>query len=307
VYQNLEILGAHEPQFVLVLGGDHVYKMDYSGMLAAHVEQGAAITVGGIEVPVADARGLGVMRVDEHGRVREFQEKPADPAAMPGKPDRALASMGIYVFSADHLIETLAADRLRDGSSHDFGKDLLPRAVAAGEKVCVYPFRDLQGDAQGYWRDVGTLDAYWAANLELTQVTPPLDLYDEDWPIWTYQVQAPPAKFVFNEPDRRGLATDSLVSGGCIVAGARVNRSVLFPYVHVDNRSVISDSVVLPEARIGAGCRIRNAVIEARCRVPDGTVIGEDPGQDRARFEISERGIALVTPAMLGQEYRDVL
>ena len=307
VYQNLEILGAHEPQFVLVLGGDHVYKMDYSGMLAAHVERGAAITVGGIEVPLADARGLGVMRVDEHGRVREFQEKPAQPAALPGKPDRALASMGIYVFSTDHLVATLQADRHRGGSSHDFGRDLLPQAVADGEKVCVYAFRDLQGDAQGYWRDVGTLDAYWAANLELTQVTPPLNLYDEDWPIWTYQVQAAPAKFVFNEPDRRGMATDSLVSGGCIVAGARVNRSVLFPYVSLDNRSVLSDSVVLPEARIGAGCRIRRAVIEARCVVPDGTVIGEDPGRDRARFEVSDGGIALVTPAMLGQEYRDVL
>jgi glucose-1-phosphate adenylyltransferase len=215
--------------------------------------------------------------------------------------------MGIYVFDTAYLVAMLEADRHASGSTHDFGKDLLPAAVAADERVCAYAFRDVQGNAQGYWRDVGTLDSYWSANLELTNVTPPLDLYDEDWPIWTYQVQGPPAKFVFNDPDRRGLATDALVSGGCIVSGARVNRCVLFPFVHVDNRSVVSDSVVLPDARIGANCRIRRAVIETACRVPDGSVIGENPEHDRARFQVSEGGIVLVTPAMLGQDYRDVL
>jgi len=307
VYQNLEIVRGHDPQFVLVLGGDHVYKMDYGAMLGYHVEHGAAITVGCLEVPLADAGGLGIMAVDANGRVEQFQEKPAQPAPMPGKPGYALASMGIYVFSTEYLLALLESDRRQSGSSHDFGKDLLPASVAAGQPVYAFPFRDLQGNTQGYWRDVGTLDAYWHANLELTAVTPPLDLYDNDWPVWTYQQQAPPAKFVFNDPDRRGLATDSIVSGGCIVSGARVNRCVLFPFAQVDIRSVVTESLLLPEARVGTNCRIRRAVIETGCVIPAGTVIGEDPVRDRERFQVSEGGIALVTPPMLGQAARDVL
>jgi len=245
--------------------------------------------------------------VDANGRVEQFQEKPAQPAPMPGKPGYALASMGIYVFSTEYLLALLESDRRQSGSSHDFGKDLLPASVAAGQPVYAFPFRDLQGNTQGYWRDVGTLDAYWHANLELTAVTPPLDLYDNDWPVWTYQQQAPPAKFVFNDPDRRGLATDSIVSGGCIVSGARVNRCVMFPFAQVEIRSVVTESLLLPESRVGANCRIRRAVIETGCVIPDGTVIGEDPVRDRERFQVSAGGIALVTPAMLGQAARDVL
>jgi glucose-1-phosphate adenylyltransferase len=307
VYQNVDIIRAHAPQFVLVLGGDHVYKMDYGAMLAYHVEKGAAVTVGCVEVPRMEATGFGVMEVDASGRVLRFHEKPADPVAIPGKPDYALASMGIYVYNTDALMQALDDDRHRADSAHDFGKDLLPAAVAAGQPVHAFPFRDLHGNTRGYWRDVGTLDAYWQANLELTVVTPPLDLYDRDWPIWTYQVQAPPAKFVFNDPDCRGLATDSIVSGGCIVAGARVNRSVLFPFVHVEKRSVVSDCVVLPQTQVGSGCRIRRAILESGCVIANGTIIGEDAAADRERYQVTPSGIVLVTPEMLGQEQPDVL
>lgn len=307
VYQNLEIIRAHAPQFVLVLGGDHVYKMDYGAMLAHHVDRDADVTVGCIEVAREQARDFGVIEVDEHGRVTRFQEKPADPAPIPGKPGHALASMGIYVFNTDALMEALDRDRQRPGSRHDFGGDLLPAAVAAGDAVHAFPFRDLHGSAHGYWRDVGTLDAYWQANLELTAVTPPLNLYDRDWPIWTYQVQAPPAKFVFNDPDCRGMATDSIVSGGCIIAGAAVNRSVLFPFVHLEKRSVLEQCLVLPQSQVGANCRIRRTVIESGCALPAGTVIGEDEAADRARFQVTGAGIVLVTPEMLGQEQADVL
>jgi glucose-1-phosphate adenylyltransferase len=307
VYQNLEILQAHAPEFVLVLGGDHVYKMDYGAMLAHHADRRAAVTVGCIEVPLAQARQFGVMEVDAQGRVLAFHEKPANPVPMPGKPECALVSMGIYAYGARELVRALEEDRARAGSAHDFGKDLLPAAVAAGEPVHAFPFRDPQGSALGYWRDVGTLDAYWESNLELTGVTPPLDLYDRDWPIWTYQVQAPPAKFVFDAPDCRGLATDSIVANGCIVAGAAVERSVLFPFVHVEKGSRLAECVVLPQARIGARCRLRRAVIESGCELPDGFVVGEDPQRDRERFEVTAGGVTLVTPEMLGQRQIEVL
>ncbi|MBL6750251.1 MAG: glucose-1-phosphate adenylyltransferase [Nevskia sp.] len=302
VYQNIEVIREHAPQYVLVLGGDHVYKMDYGTMLGYHVDRGADVTVGCIEVPLAEARSLGVMATGAGGRVTGFEEKPACPCPIPGKADCALASMGIYVFNTQYLLDLLHEDRAKAGSSHDFGKDLLPSAVSAGGRVHAFAFRDLQGNAQGYWRDVGNLDSYWSANLELTDVTPPLDLYDNDWPIWTYQEQAPPAKFVFNDDGRRGVAVDSLISGGCIVSGASVNRSLLFPFARVDNQSELHECVVLSRVRIGARCRIRRAIIEAGCRIPPGEVIGEDPAADRRRFEVSEQGIVLVVPEMLGQE-----
>jgi glucose-1-phosphate adenylyltransferase len=302
VWQNFEIIRAHAPQFVLVLGGDHVYKMDYGAMLGFHVERGAAVTVGCLEVPAADATGFGVMGTDADGRVRRFQEKPSQPAEVPGKPGYALASMGIYVFDAAYLQQALRDDAERPGSSRDFGKDILPHAVEAGDRVYAFPFRDPDGNTQGYWRDVGTLDSYWHANLELTAVTPPLDLYDRDWPVWTYQVQAPPAKFVFNDFRRRGMAVDSMVSGGCIVSGAMIRRSLLGPFVRVEDYSLLDECVVLADARIRPRCRIKRAIIETGCVVPEGTVIGENPDDDRRRFEVSEGGVVLVTPEMLGQE-----
>nr|WP_248679602.1 glucose-1-phosphate adenylyltransferase [Sinimarinibacterium sp. CAU 1509] len=302
VYQNLDIIRAHAPQFVLVLGGDHVYKMDYGTMLGFHVERGADVTIGCIEVPLAEAREFGVMQVDAAGRVEQFQEKPSEPAPIPGKPDSALASMGIYVFDTDFLLDALMADREMPGSSHDFGKDVLPTALAEGRSVFAFPFRDLKGNTLGYWRDVGNLDAYWHANLELIDVTPPLDIYDNNWPIWTHQVQAPPAKFVFNDADRRGMAIDSMIAGGCIVSGARVHRSLLFPFVHVDERSTLDECVVLPRTHIGTGCHIRRAVIETGCRIPAGEMIGFDLARDAKRFEMSPEGVLLVTPEMLRQE-----
>lgn len=307
VYQNLDIVEAHSPQFVLVLGGDHVYKMDYVPMLIQHVASGAAVTVGCVEVPAAEAREFGVAVVDAQGRIQQFQEKSPTPVEIPGKPGFALASMGIYVFQTDRLMRVLLEDQERQGSCHDFGRDILPAMIAAGEPVQAFAFRDIAGNTQGYWRDVGNLDAYWQANLELTAVTPPLDLYDRSWPIWTYQQQAPPAKFVFDDPDRRGVALDSLVSGGCIISGARLRRSLLFSFVHVKDRAQLEEVVVLPHAEIGERARIRRAVIESGCVIPRDMVIGEEAEADRRRFEVSAGGVVLVTPEMLGQKLPYVL
>lgn len=302
VYQNLDIMLSHSTGYVLVLGGDHVYKMDYGAMLARHVETQAAITIGCIEVPVEEAKEFGVMKVDKFGRVAEFQEKPDSPAEAPGRPGYALVSMGIYVFGTPYLTQVLIEDASRPDSSHDFGKDILPFALESGESVHSFRFQSLHGQTNGYWRDVGNLDAYWAANLELAQVTPPLDLYDQSWPIWTRQVQAPPAKFVFDEEGRRGVAVDSMISGGCVLAGGRVRNSVLFTDVLVEAGAIIEDSVVLPSARIGAGVHISRAIIEEGCDVPDDMVIGKKPDADAARFEVSAKGVVLVTPEMLGQD-----
>ena len=301
VYQNIDIIRHHAPEFVLILAGDHVYKMDYLPMLAAHVETQADLTVGCIEVPLADASGFGLMETDGSGRVHSFIEKPADPKPMPGRDDVALASMGIYIFNTHFLYEQLIKDADARRSAHDFGKDLIP-AVIGRYRVMAYPFRDVQTGGQGYWRDVGTVDAFWKANLELSEVTPALNLYDEDWPVWTYQAQLPPAKFVFDDENRRGMAVDSMVSGGCVISGSVVRRSVLFSNVHVLEGSAIEDSVVLPDVRVGRDCRIRRVVLDKGCNIPAGTVIGEDREHDARRFYISDGGVVLVTPEMLGQD-----
>ena len=301
VYQNIDIIRAHAPQNVLVLGGDHIYKMDYGEMLWYHAQRGAAVTVGCVEVPTAEAHEFGVAVTDEDGYIREFQEKVAQPAEIPGYPGHSLASMGIYVFDAAHLLRVLAEDHAREDSDHDFGKDILPSMIAAGDRVFAFPFRDLQGNRQGYWRDVGNLDAYHAANLELTGVTPPLDLYDRDWPIWTHQEQAPPAKFVFDEPERRGHAIDSLISGGCIISGGAVRRSLLFSFVRVGEGSTLEEVVVLPGARIGRNVHLRRAIVETGCVIADGTVVGFDAALDAKRFQLSAKGVALITPEMLNQ------
>ncbi len=303
VFQNLDLVREADPDWVLVLAGDHVYKMDYYALVADHVESGADATVACIRVPMAEACGYGVMSVDEHDRVRVFEEKPELPVPLPGDDGNALASMGIYVFGADFLCELLARDACDPGSTHDFGRDLLPRLVA-NHRVHAHRFErscvNMVGD-RPYWRDVGTVDAYWAANIDLTQVVPELNLYDDQWPILSLQRQLPPAKFVFDEDARRGMSVDSLVSSGCIVSGAVVRRSVLFSKVRVAEGSTVEDSVVLPNVRIGRGVALRRAVVDKHCVLPDGFRAGFDARADRERFHVSERGITLITPGMLGQ------
>lgn len=299
IYQNLDIIQMHQPEYVLILAGDHVYKMDYGPMLAHHAESEADVTVGCLEVPVEEASAFGVMATDESGRVVRFEEKPANPTPTPGNPDMALVSMGIYIFNRQFLFEQLIRDAESD-SDHDFGKDIIPRILESA-RVMAYPFREASTGRQAYWRDVGTVDSFWRANLELVDITPELNIYDDEWPIWTYQEQLPPAKFIFDDEDRRGMAVDSMVSGGCIISGGYVRRSLLFSSVMVEAGSQVESSVILPEVRVEPGCRIRNAVIEKHCRIPAGTVIGEDATADAERFHVSPGGVVLVTPEMLGQ------
>ena len=302
VFQNLDIIRSHDPEYVLILAGDHIYKMDYGAMIARHVQSGADITVGCIEVEQGRAGEFGIMSTDADGRVRCFEEKPAEPATIPDCPGRCLASMGIYVCNRGFLFEQLIRDADTPGSSHDFGKDIIP-AVIDRFRVMAYPFRDPRSGEQSYWRDVGTLDAFWEANLELIGVTPPLNLYDAQWPIWTYQDQLPPAKFVFDDDDRRGMAVDSMVSGGCIISGSRVRHSLLFSNVRVNSYACVEDSVILPDVVIGRSCRIRNAIIDRSCEIPKGTVIGFDAAADRrAGYFVTERGVTLISPEMLGQK-----
>jgi glucose-1-phosphate adenylyltransferase len=305
VYQNIDIIRQHAPEYVLILAGDHIYKMDYGQMIAYHVESGADMTVGCLEVETEVARAFGVMAVDETGRVTEFAEKPENPAPTPGKPGFALASMGIYVFNTSFLFERLIRDADDNRSNHDFGKDIIP-AIIEKYRVMAYPFRDEKHDTQAYWRDVGTVDSYWRANLELIGVTPELNLYDSEWPIWTYQEQWPPAKFVFDDPDRRGMAVDSMVSGGCIISGSTVRHSLLFSDVQVDAGSIVQDSVVLPSVHVGRNCHIERCVIEKGCEIPDGTEIGLDEQADARNYFISPEGVRVVTPEMLGQVSRYV-
>lgn len=301
VYQNQDILASYRADYVVVLAGDHIYKANYALMLADHVALGAEVTVGCIEVPRMEATAFGVMHIDDQRRIVDFVEKPADPPAMPGRPDRALASMGIYVFNARYLYRELERDMADAGSSHDFGKDIIPKMVKAGV-AAAHPF-DLscvgtRFGQQPYWRDVGTIDAYWDANIDLTATDPMLNLYDERWPIWTYQPQLPPAKFVHNADDRRGMAIESLVSGGCIVSGTAW-RSVLFSQVRVHSYSQVNESVLLPGVEVDRGARLTRVVADRGCRIPAGMVIGEDPASDAARFHRTEAGITLVTRDML--------
>ncbi len=304
VFQNLDIIRDMRPQFIVVLAGDHIYKMDYSLLLTDHVAMGAQCTVACIEVPVAHATGFGVMAIDRSRRITSFVEKPAEPPAMPGKPGRALASMGIYVFNAQYLYDALARDLADSTSNHDFGRDIVPQVVRSGEAVA-HPFGDscVMGGAskEPYWRDVGTIDAYWEANIDLTAVEPSLDMYDRTWPILTYQEQLPPAKFVFNQDGRRGMALDSLVSGGCIISGATVERSLLFSKCRVNSYCKLQEAVLLPEVTVGRHARLARVVIDHGCVIPEGLVIGEDPLEDARRFERTASGITLVTQEMLAR------
>jgi len=302
VYQNLDIIRTHQPEDVLILSGDRIYKMDYGAMLAAHVEQQADMTVSCLEVPLAEAAGaFGVMSVDENLRITGFQEKPADPAPMPAHDGLCLASMGNYVLNTEFLYEQLIRDADDPDSRHDFGGNIIPRIIAE-HRVQAYPFRDPETGERAYWRDVGTLDAFWEANMELVSITPELNLYDQQWPILTHQAQLPPAKFVFNAPERRGMAVDSMVSGGCLISGASLERTLLFSNVRVHSHAEMAETVVLPDCDIGRHCRIRRAIIDRGARVPAGTVIGEDTEADRRHgFRVTDTGITLVTPEMLGQ------
>ena len=300
IYQNLDIIRSHSPEYVLILAGDHIYKMDYGAMLAEHVEKNADITVGCIEIDIEKASAFGVISVDQDLRINGFIEKPEQPVPLPDKPDEALCSMGIYIFNTDLLFELLIRDADTSSSSHDFGKDIIPYAIEK-YRVVAYPFTSSQSGVQAYWRDVGTLDAFWEANLELIGITPELNLYDDKWPIWTHQQQLPPAKFIFDDDDRRGMAIDSMVSGGCIISGAQVHHSLLFSHVTVDNYSKIDSSVILPDVNIGRNCQINHAVVDKGCEIPDGTIIGQNEADDSARFYVSPTGVVLVTSEMLGQ------
>lgn len=303
VYQNLDIIRIHKPKLVLILAGDHVYKMDYGPLLAAHSEIEADMTVCCLEVPLEEAAGqFGVMTVDETGRVIAFDEKPEHPAPIPGKDGLCLASMGNYVFNTGFLYEQVIKDADDPNTQHDFGRNIIP-SIIANYRVYAYPFRDPETNQQAYWRDIGTLNAFWEANMELVSVSPQLNLYDKVWPILTHQGQHPGAKFVFDDDDRRGAAIDSIVSGGCILSGSSVKRSLLFSNCRVSSYGEIKDSVLLPEVEVGRHCRITRAIIDRGAVIEDETVIGEDHDEDRRRgFRVTSDGIVLVTPEMLDQK-----
>jgi glucose-1-phosphate adenylyltransferase len=302
VFQNLGVIGEHRPRWVLILAGDHVYRQDYGKLIAHHIETGAEITVSCVEVPRSKGSAFGIVDTDTSGRITKFLEKPADPPSIPGRPDVSYASMGIYVFNTKVLFDVLDHDAGDDGSSHDFGLDIVPGLIDR-LRVHAHPFPRScimsEGATEPYWRDVGTLDAFWEANIDFTAVTPALDLYDDKWPVWTYHEQRPSAKFVFDDDTRRGMAVDSLVSAGCIVSGGSVRRSLLFTDCRVNSYSLVEDSVVLPRVDIGRHCRVRKAIIASGCKLPEELVVGEDSEADAARFHRTEGGVTLITPRML--------
>jgi glucose-1-phosphate adenylyltransferase len=302
VFQNIDIIESYAPRYMVVLAGDHIYKMDYEKMLQQHVESNADVTVGCLEATLAEASDFGVMHVDESDNILSFLEKPKNPPPMPGKPDVALCSMGIYVFETSFLVDQLRRDTADPNSAHDFGRDIIPYLVANGKAVAHHFSRSCvvaSEEAHVYWRDVGTVDAYWAANIDLTDIVPDLDLYDRAWPIWTYGEITPPAKFVHDIDGRRGAAVSSVVSGGCIISGAAVSRSLLFTGARVHSYATVHEAVVLPYAQIGRGARLNKAIIDSGVVIPDGLVVGEDPELDAKRFRRSEAGVTLITQPML--------
>ena len=302
VYQNIDIIESSGPRYIVLLAGDHIYKMDYEKMLQQHVDSGADVTVGCLEVPLADARAFGVMHVDEHDRILSFLEKPREPPPMPGHPELALASMGIYVFDTQLMFKLLREDAANRDSNHDFGRDIIPKLVREGKAVAHHFSRSCvrsSAEAEPYWRDVGTVDAYFAANIDLTDFVPGLDIYDRDWPIWTYGEVTPPAKFVHDEGNRRGMAVSSLVSGGCIVSGASIRQSLLFTNVHVNSFSQIDQAVILPGVEIGRSVRLTKVVVDRGVQLPAGLVVGEDPDHDAARFRRTDGGVCLITKSMM--------
>ena len=301
LYQNIDIIAAQKAKYVLVLSGDHIYKMDYGAMLADHVETGADLTVSCIEVPIEEAAGnFGVMTIDSDNRILRFDEKPAHPTELNDLPGHTLASMGNYVFSTEFLLDTLSRDALNKDSEHDFGKNIIPSIIDA-HKICAYRFRDPDG-ATPYWRDVGTLDSFWEANMEMVSPEPTLDLYNDEWPIWTYQKQLPPAKFVFDDDGRRGYAVDSMVSGGCIISGGKVKNSLLFSNVRIHSYTEIEQAVLLPEVVIHRHAKLKKVIVDRDCEIPAGMEIGFNHDEDQARgFRVSKKGVVLVTRKMLEQ------
>lgn len=302
VTQNIDIIDSYDPAYIVILAGDHIYKQDYGLMIAQHVETGADVTVGCVEVARSEASAFGVMHVDATGRIIDFVEKPANPPAMPGNPDKSLASMGIYVFETRFLIELLRVDAADPNSEHDFGKNIIP-AIVKGGKAVAHRFSDscvMTGtEKEPYWRDVGTVDAFWQANLDLTDFTPALDIYSTTWPIWTYSELTPPAKFIHDEEARRGMAVSSMVSGGCIVSGGSVDRSLLFTGVHCHSYSELVGVVALPYCVINRRARLKNVVLDRGVVIPEGLVVGEDPALDATRFRVSEGGVTLITQSMI--------
>ena len=304
VAQNMDILEAYGPELLIILAGDHVYKMDYEPMLAQHVETGADVTVGCIEVPLEEATAYGVMKVDADDCIVDFVEKPANPPSIPGNPGQALASMGIYVFSREFLFELLTEDAENPDSSHDFGKDIIPHIVKNGKAVAHrFSASCVRSEQEGepYWRDVGTIDAFWQANVDLTDFIPALDLYDKTWPIWTYGEITPPAKFIHDEEGRRGQAISSMVSGGCIISGSRIDKSLLFTGVHTHSFSQLEHVVAMPYVTINRGARLSKVVIDRGVTIPAGLVVGEDPEEDARRFRRTENGVVLITAKMIDQ------
>ncbi len=302
VYQNLDIIETYKPKYIIILAGDHIYKMDYEPMLQQHVDSGADVTIGALEVPRMEAVGFGVLHIDTKRHITAFVEKPADPPHVPGNPEIALASMGIYVFETNFLAGLLRRDAVDKTSSHDFGKDIIPYIVKNGTAVAhLFSESCVRSDLEkgSYWRDVGTVDAYWQANVDLTDTVPELDLYDQDWPIWTYGEVTPPAKFVHDLDGRRGSAVSSLVSGGCIVSGASIRRALLFTGVRVNSFASLEDAVVLPRVNIGRNASLKKVVIDSDITIPEGLVVGEDPVLDAKRFRRSEGGVVLITQPML--------
>ncbi len=302
VTQNIDIIEGYAPKYILILAGDHIYKQDYSLLLKQHVETGADVTVGCIEVPRGEASAFGVMAVDEQDRILEFVEKPDNPPHMPGDETRSLASMGIYVFNTEFLIDILRRDTVSETSEHDFGKDIIPALVQKGNAYA-HPFSrscvTSSDEQKPYWRDVGTVDAFWQANIDLTDFQPELDLYDQSWPIWTYSELTAPAKFIHDEEDRRGMAISSMVAGGCIISGAQLHRCLLHSGVRANSFSELTGVVAMPNVTIGRGARLTNVVIDRSVRIPSGLVVGEDPKLDAQRFRRSEQGICLITQAMI--------
>jgi len=303
IYQNIDILAEDRPKYILVLSGDHVYQMDYGSMLANHVETGADLTVSCIEVPIEEAAGsFGVMTVNDENKIVRFDEKPAKPTELEDVPGHTLASMGNYIFNAEFLFDQLRQDAANEKSEHDFGMNIIPDLIN-NHKVCAYRFRDPETDVPSYWRDVGTIDSFWQANMELVEPSPALNLYNQDWPIWTYQKQLPPAKFVFDEDGRRGVAIDSMVSGGCIVSGGTVKKSMLFSDVRIHSFSEVSESVLLPEVEVARSAKLKKTIVDHGCIIPEGMVIGYDLEHDKARgFRVSKNGVVLVTRKMLDQQ-----
>ncbi len=302
VFQNIDIIESYAPQYIVLLAGDHVYKMDYEPMLQQHVQRGADVTIACIEVPRLDARAFGVMHVDADDGVVDFLEKPADPPGIPGRPDEALASMGIYVFDSGFLFEQLKRDAADPHSAHDFGRDIIPYIVRHGRAVAhryAHSCVRSTSESEAYWRDVGTVDAYWAANIDLTAPLPALDLYDAAWPIWTYGEITPPAKFVHNDDGRRGMAVDSMIAGGCIISGSRIAGSLLSTRVRVHSYAQVCNGVLLPDVDVARSARLSNVVVDRGVRIPEGMVVGEDPALDASRFRRTGRGVCLITQAML--------